>query len=152
MGPMEERVLRLLEPTISALGYELLGVEYLGQGKHSRLRLFIDGPDGIGLKDCEQVSHQASAVLDVEDPIKAQYALEVSSPGLDRPLFQPEHYASYIGQRVKFRVRLPVDGQRNFEGQIQQVDQQDIYIIIESGETLKFDSSNIERANLVPEL
>ena len=150
MGPMEERVQRLLEPTISALGFELLGVEYLGQGKHSRLRLFIDGPDGIGLDDCTQISHQVSAVLDVEDPIKAQYALEVSSPGLDRPLFKPEHYANYIGQQVKFRVKLPVNGQRNFDGQIQKVDQQNLYITIETGETLKFDYSDIERANLVP--
>jgi ribosome maturation factor RimP len=149
---MEERVQRLLEPTITSLGYELLGVEYLSQGKHSRLRLFIDGPDGIGLEDCTKVSHQASGVLDVEDPIKGEYALEVSSPGLDRPLFKPAHYAQYIGHRVKLRSRLPVNGQRNFTGEINAVEQDDIYIGMENGEELKIACHEIDQANLISEI
>lgn len=152
MGPMEERVQRLLEPTISSLGYELLGVEYLSQGKHSRLRIYIDGPNGIGLEDCTKVSHQASGVLDVEDPIKGQYALEVSSPGLDRPLFKPDHYAAYVGEQVKLRTRLPVNGQRNFTGKITAVEQDVIYIGMENGEELKIACDEIEQANLIPEI
>ena len=151
MGPIEERLMRLLEPTIAGMGYELLGLEYLGQGKHSRLRLYIDGPNGIGLGDCEAVSHQVSGILDVEDPIKGQYSLEVSSPGLDRPLFKPAHYASYIGHKVKLRTRLPIAGQRNFQGEIQSVEDADIYISIEHGEPLKLTVNDIERANLIPE-
>lgn len=151
MGPIEERLLGLLEPTISGLGYELLGLEYLGQGKHSRLRLYIDGPNGIGLDDCEKVSRQASGVLDVDDPIKGQYSLEVSSPGLDRPLFKAAHFARYLGQKVKLRTRLPVLGQRNFQGDIRSVENNDIYIVIESGEQLKLAIQDIERANLIPE-
>jgi len=150
MGPMEERVQRLLEPTVVGLGYELLGIEYLSQGKHSRLRLFIDGPDGIGVKDCEMVSRQASAVLDVEDPIKGHYSLEVSSPGTDRPLFKPEHYASFIGQEVKLRTRLPVEGQRNFQGEIQAVEDNRIYIEIKDAGQLEISCDEIEKANLVP--
>ena len=152
MGPMEERVQRLLEPTVTSLGYELLGVEYLSQGKHSRLRLYIDSPDGIGLEDCTMVSHQASGVLDVEDPIKGQYALEVSSPGLDRPLFTPAHYEKYIGQQVKLRSKLPVNGQRNFAGEIHAVENEDIYISMENGEELKIACHEIDQANLVPEI
>ena len=151
MGPIEDRLMRLLEPTISAMGYELLGLEYLGQGKHSRLRLYIDGPNGIGLDDCEAVSHQASGILDVEDPIKGQYNLEVSSPGLDRPLFKPGHFANYLGHRVKLRTRLAISGQRNFQGEIKAVENDEIYISIENGEVLKLTSKDIEHANLIPE-
>ena len=90
-------------------------------------------------------------MLDVEDPIKGQYALEVSSPGLDRPLFRPGHYASYIGQQVKLRTRVPVNGQRNFTGRIQSVEEEDIYIGMDSGEQVRLTVRDIERANLVPE-
>ena len=152
MGPMEERVQRLLEPTVAALGYELLGVEYLSQGKHSRLRLFIDGPNGIGLEDCSKVSHQVSGVLDVEDPIKGQYSLEVSSPGLDRPLFTPAHFERFIGQKVKLRSKLPVNGQRKFTGVIRAVEHEDIYISMENDEELKIACHEIDQANLVPEI
>jgi ribosome maturation factor RimP len=151
MGPLEQRVMRLLEPTVSALGYELLGVEYVGQGKYSRLRLYIDAPAGIGLEDCEKVSHQASGVLDVDDPLKGQYSLEVSSPGLDRPLFRVEHFARFVGQRVKLRLHQPRNGQRNFYGRIARVENEDIYISVDEGDQLSFPMVDIEKANLVPE-
>ena len=151
MGPLEQRVMRLLEPTLSALGYELLGVEYLAQGKHSRLRLYIDAPAGIGLEDCETVSHQVSGVLDVDDPIKGQYSLEVSSPGLDRPLFRPEHFARFVGQKVKLRLHQPRDGQRNFYGRIAQVENEEVYISMDDGSQLAFSIVDIDKANLAPE-
>jgi len=150
MGPVEERVMRLLEPTVTNMGYELLGVEYIGQGKHSRLRIYIDSERGIGLTDCQQVSHQASGILDVEDLIKAQYSLEVSSPGLDRPLFRPEHYARFVGQQVKLRLRLALNGQRNFCGKIQSVEDDTINIGMDEGNNqLAVKCSEIEKANLV---
>lgn len=151
MGPLEQRVMRLLEPTVSALGYELLGVEYLAQGKHSRVRLYIDAPAGIGLEDCEKVSHQASGILDVEDPIKGQYSLEVSSPGLDRPLFRLEHFARFLGQRVKLRIHQPRNGQRNFQGRIDAVENEEIYISMDDGNQLVVSMADIEKANLIPE-
>ena len=82
----------LLEPAAKAVGYELLGCEFISQRKHSILRIYIDGPDGIGVDDCELASKQMSALLDVEDPIKGEYHLEVSSPGLERPLFTALQY------------------------------------------------------------
>lgn len=151
MGPVEERIMRLLEPTVSALGYELLGIEYLGQGKHSRLRLFIDSPDGIGLADCEKVSRQVSGILDVEDPVKGHYSLEVSSPGLDRPLFRTAHYAAHIGEQVKLRLRQAVDGRRNFKGRIDAVEDESIYIVTDDGEQVTLVCDEIEKANLVPQ-
>jgi ribosome maturation factor RimP len=151
MGPLEQRVMGLLEPTVSTLGYELLGVEYLAQGKHSRLRLYIDSPAGIGLEDCETVSHQVSGVLDVEDPIRGQYSLEVSSPGLDRPLFQTEHFARFVGQKVKLRLHRPHEGQRNFHGRIKSVENGQIYIGMDDGGQLALSIEEIEKANLVPE-
>ncbi|MEJ2360466.1 MAG: ribosome maturation factor RimP [Gammaproteobacteria bacterium] len=152
MGPLEQRVMSLLEPTVSALGYELLGVEYLAQGKHSRLRLYIDAPSGIGLEDCENVSHQVSGILDVEDPIRGQYSLEVSSPGLDRPLFTVAHYAQFEGHTVKLRLHQPRDGQRNFHGRIASVKDGQIYISMDDGIQLALSIEDIEKANLVPEL
>lgn len=151
MGLQEERIMRLLEPTVTAMGYELLGVEYLSQGKHSRLRLYIDSPDGIGLADCEQVSHQVSGVLDVEDPIHGQFSLEVSSPGTDRPLFRTAHYARFAGQRVKVRLRQAREGQRNFHGRIKTVQDEEIYISMDDGGELVLSCQDIEKANLVPE-
>ncbi len=151
MGPLEQRVMGLLEPTVSAMGYELLGVEYLAQGKHSRLRVYIDSPAGIGLEDCETVSHQVSGVLDVDDPIRGQYSLEVSSPGLDRPLFQPDHFARFVGQNVKLRLHQPRNGQRNFHGRIAAVEGKELYISMDDGTQLVLSIEDIEKANLVPE-
>ena len=143
--------MRLLEPTVTTMGYELLGVEYLAQGKHSRLRVYIDSPEGIGLQDCEQVSHQVSGLLDVEDPIHGHYSLEVSSPGLDRPLFRPAHYARFAGQRLKLRLRLARNGQRNFHGRIKRVEDEEIYISMDDGSELVLSCQDIEKAHLVPE-
>lgn len=117
---------KLIEPAIAALGYELVGTEYLPQGKHSLLRIYIDTPDGIKVEDCERVSHQVSGLLDVEESIQGQYTLEVSSPGLDRPLFKIEHFDRFVGQQIKVRLKLPLigqgigqeNGQRNFTGKL----------------------------------
>jgi ribosome maturation factor RimP len=151
MGPIELRLMDLIEPTVAAMGYELVGVEYLGQGQHSRLRVFIDQPDGISLDDCEQVSRQVSAVLDVEDPIRGQYALEVSSPGLDRPLFKLEHFARFVGHQVKLRLRQARMGQRNFKGQIVAVIEGSIELALDDGDVIKLAYTDVDKANLVPE-
>lgn len=109
---------KLIGPAIAVLGYELVGTEYLPQGKHSLLRIYIDTPDGITVDDCERVSHQVSGLLDVEDSIQGQYTLEVSSPGLDRPLFTLDHFDRFAGRQIKLRLKMPLNGQRNFTGNL----------------------------------
>jgi len=140
----------IIEPAVTALGYELVGIELLSQGKHSVLRVYIDHEEGISVDDCADVSHQVSAVLDVEDPITGLYTLEVSSPGLDRPLFTEAHYQRYTGQQAEIRLRSPLEGRRKFKGRLQSV--QDGQVVIEvDGVEYSLSLDNIEKANLVHE-
>ena len=115
------------------------------------MRLFIDKATGITLEDCEQVSRQVSSVLDVEDPIRGQYSLEVSSPGLDRPLFKLEHFKRFVGQGVKLRLRQPQAGQRNFKGRIAAIEDTILVLRMGDGEEVKINVTDVEKANLVPE-
>ncbi len=151
MGPMQEKLISMFSPAVSGLGFELWGVEYIGQGKHSVLRLYIDSENGVTLDDCTEVSHQVSGILEVEDPIKGQYTLEVSSPGLDRPLFTTEQFARYLGSKVKVRLRQAVLGRRKFTAQIDAVEGDDIVLVDETGEAINVHISDIEKANVEPE-
>lgn len=141
----------LLEPAVRALGYELVGIEYHPSGKHSVLRIYIDQEEGITLEDCTAVSHQVSGILDVEDPVPGQYSLEISSPGLDRPLFQPADYERFRGQQVKLRLRLPVNGRRKFKGLLQGLRQDEVVIVDDEGNEVCLPLEQIEQARLVPE-
>lgn len=141
----------LIAPTVIALGYELIGVEKLPQGrKGSLVRVIIDTPEGITLTDCERVSYQVSGLLDVEDPIPGHYTLEISSPGIDRPLVTLEHYTRFIGQTVSIRLSRPLDTRRNFTGQLQKVEGETIILLCDGTEyCLPYNA--IEKARLVPE-
>lgn len=142
----------LIEPVVSALGYELVGIEHLSQGRRSLLRLYIDSEQGITLDDCERVSHQVSGVLDVEEPLRGDYTLEVSSPGLDRPLFKPEHYARFVGHRVRLRLHAPLNGRRNYSGVIEGVAGDDVLTLeTDDDGRLELPLRDIDKANLVPE-
>lgn len=139
----------ILRPVVEALEYEFWGLEYLPQGRHSVLRVFIDHADGIGVDDCAKVSHQISGVLDVEDPIQNEYDLEVSSPGLDRPLFQLDHYARFVGHQVALRLQAPFEGRRKYQGIIKGVEDDSVLVVVDDHElVLPFES--IERAVIVP--
>lgn len=140
----------VVEPVVTSLGYELVGVEYLMQGKHGLLRVYIDTDDGIVLEDCQRVSHQLSGVLDVEDVIKGQYQLEVSSPGLDRPLFNAAHFERFAGHEVKLRLTAPLEGRRKFRGVIEGVDDDRVVLVVD-GEEVRLPLAGIDRANLVPQ-
>jgi ribosome maturation factor RimP len=146
----------LLTPTVQALGLELLGVEYLPAPGGALLRLYIDLPQGsdasrfVGIEDCESVSREVSAQLDVADPISVHYTLEVSSPGIERPLFTPAQFARFAGEVAKVALKLPQDGRRRLQGVIARVE----------GNTIEFDvdgtpfavaHDNIEKARLVPD-
>ena len=139
----------MIEPAVSTLGYELLGVEYHAASQRSLVRVYIDSESGIGVDDCERVSYQVSGILDVEDPIVGAYDLEVSSPGLDRPLFEPSHFARYRGSTVKIRLNWPLAGRRNFRGILQGHRNGNILIDVDGAEhELPF--SRIGAARLVP--
>ncbi|MFT5114467.1 MAG: ribosome maturation factor RimP [Parasphingorhabdus sp.] len=146
---------KLLEPVVEDLGYELVLVELTGGGSKV-LRLYIDAPGGVLLVDCQQVSRSVSAQLDVEDPITGNYSLEVSSPGLDRPLVKPEHFQRFIGQRVKVRVSRHHLGRRRFTGVLcdaGEIADGSAGIVVEvDGEEYEFTYDEIENARLDPEL
>jgi ribosome maturation factor RimP len=141
----------LLEPSIRSLGYELVGVEYLGGGTGGALlRIYIDNEHGVTLDDCQSVSYQVSGVLDVEDPIPGHYTLEVSSPGADRLLFKPHDYRRFAGSLVKLRLDRPLDGRRRFKGRLRGLDGDDV-VIEQDGENVSLPLERIEQARLVPE-
>ncbi len=142
---------RLLEPTIERLGYELTDLELKLGGRDGLVRIFIDKDGGIDVDDCEAVSHQVSAILDVEDPIPSHYTLEVSSPGLDRTLTKPAHFQRFMGEDVRVKLRFPLDGRRNFKGALKSADDENIEVEVD-GESHSLPLSTIESARLVPQL
>lgn len=139
-----------IAPAVAALGYELVGIEYLRDGSGGVLRVYIDSEDGITLDDCEHVSHQVSGILDVEDPIHEHYVLEVSSPGLNRPLFTPAQFVRFIGHEVKIRLSTSVNGRRNFKGRLCDADEQQVQVEVD-GEIYELPVDKIDKANLVPQ-
>jgi ribosome maturation factor RimP len=139
----------LLEPEIERLGYELMDIEARLSGAGGVVRLFIDRPDGVGLADCEKVSHAVSALLDVEDPIPGRYDLEVSSPGLNRKLTKPAHFERFAGETVKVEMRFPVSGRKRFRGRLLSSDDNNIVIDVD-GEQHSLPLATIDTARLVP--
>ncbi len=139
---------QLLEPTIERLGYELSDLEVKLGGKNGFLRVFIDRPEGIGLDDCEKVSRAISALLDVEDPLPGHYALEVSSPGLDRKLTKVSHFQRFTGETVKVKMRFPVAGRKRFRGTLMSSNDEEIVLEVD-GESHALSIATIDTARLV---
>jgi ribosome maturation factor RimP len=153
MRRANDRLTTLVTSVVEPMGYETLGVEHVSAGSgQAVLRVYIDHADGIGIEDCEAVSRQLSSVLDVEDPISGHYDLEVSSPGLDRPLFTLEQIARYCGHRIRVRLEQKLDGRRNFEGEVLGVsdDGTHLELALEGGAT-QLPVEQIESARVVPE-
>jgi ribosome maturation factor RimP len=146
-----EELTRLLEPTVERLGYELADLELRLSGRDSVVRVFIDKPQGVGLEDCEAVSRQVSAVLDVEDPVPGHYVLEVSSPGLDRKLTKPAHYRRYVGDDVRVQLRVPLEGRKKFRGKLLAASEDTIQIEVD-GQVHELPIATIDTARLVPSL
>jgi len=138
----------LFEPTIEALQLELWGVEHIQQGKYSLLRIYIDADQGITADDCANVSRQLGALLDVEDPIAGEYTLEVSSPGLDRPLFTAKQFEQFVGSEVSLRMRSAIEGRRKFQGSIVKLDGDNIFLHVD-GEDYELPHADIDKANIV---
>lgn len=151
MAQSTTNLAQLIEPVVTALGYELVAVEHRRGTRSSLLRVYIDSPDGIGVDDCSRVSHQISGVLDVEEPIAGQYTLEVSSPGLDRLLVKPQDYERFAGQMVKVRLHALLEGRRKLVGMLKGIEQDQV-IIEEEGTEWRLALHDIEQTRLVPDV
>lgn len=141
---------QLLEPVVTGMGYELIEIEYNPSSRHGLLRLYIDHEDGIELDDCTDVSYQVSALLDVEDLIPGHYNLEISSPGLDRPLRSVEDYERFTGEIVKIKTGMAIDGRRNFKGRLRGIEGDEVNIECD-GQQFILPLASIQKARLVPE-
>ena len=150
MATKQETLQALIAPVVESLACEFWGMEYLSQGRHTTLRVFIEREGGVLLEDCEKVSRQISAVMDVEDPISGEYTLEVSSPGVDRPLYTLDHYQRFIGHKAELRLRVPFEGRRKFSGTIAGIENDEVMLHVDSEEYL-FPIDSIEKANIVPQ-
>lgn len=142
----------LIRRPVEALGYELVGIELFGKGGRAGrvLRVYIDREGGIGLDDCSLVSHQLSGILDVEDPIADHYDLEVSSPGLDRPLFEAAHFERFKGRRARVKLATPLQGKRKLDGILAGIDG-DSLLLEEREAVYRIPFEQIESARLVPD-
>ena len=140
----------LLQPLVEDLGYEFIGIEYNPNPKHSVLRIYIDHENGVGIQDCETVSRETAALLDVKDPIRCHYNLEVSSPGLDRPLFTPAHFSEFTGSEVQINLYAPQDGRRKFSGPILSAGESSVNIE-QDGSEVTLDYDTIAKAKLIPD-
>jgi ribosome maturation factor RimP len=145
-----DTLIELLEPVVQSLGYELVDLE-LRLGNHSLVRIFIGKEDGISLEDCEIVSNQVSGVLDVEDPLPGHFTLEVSSPGIDRPLRTAAHFSVFAGSVIKLQAKALVSGRKRFKGTLQGIEDNVIALEVDGSE-VKIDLENVHSARLVPDL
>ena len=136
--------------TVEGMGCEIWGVEFLSQGRHSKLRLYIDKADGVSIDDCAKVSRQVSDVLDVENMFTKGYTLEVSSPGMDRILFNAEQYESHVGETVDVRLNFPLEGKKRVVGLLAGVENAEA-IVQADGEEYVLPLENVQRARIVPQ-
>ena len=176
MSAKKKLLENLIRPVVEGLGYELWGLEHLAQGKHSLLRIYIENQakpegdaaanvvlseqgevenasvseSGVALEDCEKVSRQVGAILDVEDPISGDYTLEVSSPGMDRFLYSLSHYERFKSHHVAIKLRMPYEGRRKFNGIISGIEGHDVVVQVDQEEFL-FPIEAIEKANIIPQ-
>lgn len=145
-----------LAKLISSMGYELLGCELNSHGGYAVFRIYIDKTSdqrGVTVDDCSRVSHQVSALLDVEEPIQGRYSLEISSPGIDRPLFELKHYTQYIGSKVKIRLSTPFNGRKQYKGTLVRVEAEEVFILTDdSPHVIALPFSSIEKANLIGDI
>lgn len=173
MSAKKQKLENIIRPVVEGLGYECWGIDFISQGKHSVLRVYIESlsnqaqavadesaeqqvdegkerESGIELADCEKVSRQLSGVLDVEDPIAGDYTLEVSSPGMDRALYELYQYERFKGHHVALKLRMPFEGKRKFNGILNGVEGNDVLLLV-GDEELLLPIEGIEKANIVPQ-
>ncbi len=141
----------IIGPILKDTPFELVGVECVGGGKHTIVRIFIDKQGGINIDEIAQLSRQISVVMDVEEPIKGHYTLEVSSPGLERPLFTPAHFKQQLGNTVFVRTSFPMENRQNFKGILRECNEQGIQVEVDA-QLFSFNYEDIEKAKSVPDI
>jgi len=146
----DAKLTALVEPVVNAQKLQLWGIECVTLDKRKTVRIYIDHEDGVKLSDCEEVSRQLSSLFDVEDPISGEYMLEVSSPGMDRPLFVAEQYLKYVGYVVNVKLRRPFEGRRRFKGILRAVENNEVSLVVDQHEYF-LPIESIEKANIVPQ-
>ena len=139
----------LIGPAVAALGYEFVGCEFLSQGRHSLVRVYIDKPEGISVDDCALASQQISAVFEVADPIKGEYNLEVSSPGMYRPIFTVEQMQAFVGQQMRIKTSEPIATRRNFCGVLLGLEGEVVLLQVDDKE-YRIAFNKIDKAHLEP--
>jgi ribosome maturation factor RimP len=152
---MRDALMRLLEPPIEALGFELVDIEYVRGGQGGVLRIFIDAQaedssTGVTVDDCAGVSHAVSQVLESQDPIKGHYTLEVSSPGFDRVLRKRAHFERFLGERIFAELKVPIEGRRRYVGRLKLVEGDTIVMEVD-GQAHSLPLERIQKARLRPE-
>lgn len=148
MSSRTEAINAIIERVTEREGLELVHWEMVGPKNNSVLRIFIDKPGGVNHQDCEIVSNQVGTLLDVEDLIPTQYVLEVSSPGVDRPLYKPADYARFAGNKVKLKTQTSINGQRNFKGKLLGIEADKVKLQIENGSEVEIAFDNITKGNI----
>ena len=148
MATLEQKLQEMLQGVVEDLGCELWGIECQRAGRFMTVRLFIDKEGGVGVDDCADVSRQVSAILDVEDPIADKYNLEVSSPGLDRPLFTLEQFQRYVGEDIAVHLRIPVLDRRKWQGKLEKIEIDMLTLIVDGQEQVLI-FGNIQKANVI---
>jgi ribosome maturation factor RimP len=147
---LREKLIALSEPLLEQLGFELVDLEYAPGRSHAVVRVFIDRPQGVGVDDCERVSHELSALMDVEDPVPVAYTLEVSSPGMDRVLRTPAHFQRFVGERIWVELKVARNGRRRYTGRLEATSPQGIDLTVD-GAMVAVTFAEIERARLAPQ-
>jgi ribosome maturation factor RimP len=145
----QEKWQTIIEPLLAGSPFEFIGVEQGGSGHHTLIRVYIDKLGGINIDDIAKLTRQINVVLDVESPVSGSYTLEVSSPGLDRPLFLPKHFQQQIGQKVSVKTRVAINNRHNFKGILQKAEQNEITLQVDE-QTLTIAYSSIEKARVIP--
>lgn len=153
MAKIDPALFGRFKTVVESMGYELVGCEMQSHGSQLLFRIYLDSPSGITADDCSRVSRQIGAMMDVENLIQSRYVLEVSSPGIDRPLFELAHYRRFIGSRVKVKLSIPVGQRRQYTGLLKGVEGEVVHLLVENSEQeLALPFSNIEKGNLIGEV
>ncbi len=150
-GSLNERLLKVAEPVVEGFGLELVDLACAVSSGHSVLRVFIDKPGGVTIDDCAVVSRELGAVLDIEDPVPGRYSLEVSSPGLDRPLKREKDFLRFLGRLVKITTIEPLEGRSHFKVHLIALHDGVLKVRDETDTELAINMDNIRKANLVAE-